>query len=235
MRYYGYCQKLHYTGGNEMMKGTTYYSAEEICAMLTTGPIPRTELLSLQFDFHLRSEVTQILSSAGYEFVDDPISNCYDARIKKEIYNLNHTLDRELGSMNLTMPAKALIAILWCSLVLPKFDRHFQKNLTEEITITEEQLYENFKEQLGSKTNLKRILTTLKQLGFIETVWGESAFKAGPRLSTALDSSIMYDKVKAKLIEFLVNENDEKHRGVKNLFFPEMKEIKEDTDYESVS
>lgn len=217
------------------MKGLTHYTTEEICAMLTTGPIPRNELLSLQFDFHLRSEVTKILSCAGYEFVDDPISNCYDARIKKEVYNLNHMLEKELGSMNLTMPAKAMIAILWCSLILPKFDRNFQRNLTEELTVTEDQLYENYKEQLGSKTNLKRILTTLKQLGFIETVRGESAYKAGPRLTTALDSTTMYDKVKTKLIEFLVNENDEKHRHAKNLILPEIKKIKEDTDYESVS
>ncbi|MEC1746829.1 hypothetical protein P9E32_15645, partial [Schinkia azotoformans] len=75
----------------------------------------------------------------------------------------------------------------------------------------------------------------IKQLGFIETVRGENAFKAGPRLTTALDSTTMYDKVKAKLIEFLVNENDEKHRHAKNLFLPEKNEIKEDTDYESVS
>jgi hypothetical protein len=217
------------------MEGLTNYSAEEICAMLTTRPIPRYELLSLQFDFHLRSQVTETLSQAGYELVDDPISDHYDARIKKEIFNLNHTLERELGSMNLTMPAKALIAILWCSLILPKYDRHFHKTFTEETTITEDQLYENFKEQLGSKTNLKRILTTLKQFGFIETVRGEGAFKAGPRLSTAIDSTTMYDKVKGKMIEFLVNENDERHRAVKNLFSQEDEKMKEESDYESAS
>lgn len=201
--------------------------------MLTTRPVPRDELSVLHYDYRLRNQVISILNQTGYEFVDDPISNHYDARIKKEIYNLNHTFEKELGSMNLSTSAKAMITILWCLLILPKYDRQFRQKQIEEITISEEQLFENYKNQLGSKSNLRRILTTLKQLGFIETVRGEGAYKAGPRLTTALDSITMYEKIKGKIIEFLVNENEEQHRAVKDLFLKEDEGTEEESDYES--
>jgi hypothetical protein len=217
------------------MRGVTNYSVEEICALLTTRPIPKDELLDLQFNLSLKSQVKETLNRAGYEFIDDHLSNHYDARIKRDIRNLDQIFDEEIGSMELTITAKAMVTILWCKLILPKFDYHFVMTHSDELILSEDQLYENYKEHIGSKTHLRRVLTILRQYGFIETVRGEGAYKAGPRLSTAIDSTIMYERVKGKMIDFLVREHDETHMKVKDTFDEQYKEMEGEIQNESAS
>lgn len=52
--------------------------------------------------------------------------------------------------------------------------------MDEDPHVTEEQLFENFKSQLGSMQNLRKNLTVLKQQGFILGVRGTTSMIAGP-------------------------------------------------------
>lgn len=194
------------------------YTPDEICAKLTTGACPRDMFPQLKYNLALKEKVAERLDQAGYEFVDDPISNCYDARIKPHIRSLNDLVEGELGS-GLTIQAKAMIAILWCYLILPRIDSTMKEDLKEEPYMTEEQLFENFKQHIGSRQSLRRTLTLLRQYEFIQTLWGKkNAIKAGPRLSTAINPVIMYDLVKDKVIDFLILENEEKMEDVEETF-----------------
>jgi len=194
------------------------YTPDEICAKLTTGACSRDLFPQLKYNFTLKEKVTERLDQAGYEFVDDPISNCYDARIKQHIRSLNDLVEGELGR-GLTVQAKAMIAILWCYLILPRIDSTMKEDFQEEAYMTENQLFENFKQQIGSRQSLRRTLTLLRQYDFIQTVWGKkNAIKAGPRLSTAINPVTMYDLVKDKVIDFLILENEVKKEDVEETF-----------------
>ncbi|PLR76550.1 hypothetical protein CU633_15275 [Bacillus sp. V3-13] len=194
------------------------YTAEEICARLTTRACVRDIFPQLQYDENLKTQVKENLNRAGYEFVDDPISNHYDARIKRQIRSIHQLVEDELGS-GLTIQAKALIVILWCHLILPKFDRTLMKELKEEPTVTEDQLYENFKQNIGARQNLRRTLTLLRQYDFIKSVWGQkNRIAAGPRLSTAIEPVTMYDLVKDRVIDFLILENEEQKEQLEQTF-----------------
>lgn len=202
------------------------YTSEEICAKLTTRACGRERFPQLEYDNRLRDEVKKNLDRAGYEFVDDPISKHYDARIKPQIRSIQELVENELGS-DLTVQAKALIVILWCHLILPKFDRTMRKELTEEPMVTEEQLYENFKQHIGARKNLRRSLTLLRQYDFIKTIWGENnAIAAGPRLTTAIDPVTMYDLVKESTIDFLITENEESKQVIEK----ELQDLNEELD-----
>ncbi|WP_150908252.1 hypothetical protein [Lysinibacillus fusiformis] len=194
------------------------YTPDEICAKLTTGACPRDMFPQLKYNLVLKERVIERLYHAGYEFVDDPISNCYDARLKQQIRSLQELVEGELGK-GLTVQAKAMIAILWCYLILPRIDSTMSKDLQEESFVTEEQLYENFKKNIGSRQNLRRTLTLLRQYNFIQTMWGKkNAIKAGPRLSTAINPVTMYDLVKDKVIDFLILENEDKKVDVEETY-----------------
>ncbi|MGE7696696.1 hypothetical protein ACQKNC_21820 [Lysinibacillus sp. NPDC094177] len=204
------------------------YTPDEICAKLTTGACSRDIFPHLKYNLALKEKVTERLYQAGYEFVDDPISNCYDARIKPHIRSLNDLVEGELGK-GLTTQAKAIIAILWCYLILPRIDSSMNEDLLEDPYITEDQLFENFKQHIGSRQNLRRTLTLLRQYDFIQTVWGKkNAIKAGPRLTTAINPVTMYDLVKDKVIDFLILENEEKKEYVEETFSG----LEEIVDYE---
>lgn len=191
------------------------FTPDEICAKLTTGACPRKMFPQLKYNQSLREKVIERLDNAGYQFVDDPISNSYDARIKSHIRSLHNLVGDELGS-SLTTQAKAIIAILWCYLIFPKINRAMKMELKEEPTVTEEQLYENFKQHIGSRQNLRRTLTLLRQYNFIEGIWGQkNTLKAGPRLSSAIDAVVMYDLLKDKVIDFIISEEKEE---VENAF-----------------
>ncbi|WP_052520315.1 hypothetical protein [Aneurinibacillus migulanus] len=199
------------------------YTAEEICAKLTTKSCNKEMFPQLEYDDRLRNEVKESLNKAGYQFVDDPISKHYDARIKPQIRSIQELVENELGG-DLTVQAKALIVILWCHLILPKFDRAIKKELTEEPTVTEEQLYENFKQHIGARQNLRRSLTLLRQYNFIKTVWGQkNTIAAGPRLTTAIDSMTMYDLVRENILNFLIIENEDSKQELEK----ELKNLKE--------
>jgi len=194
------------------------YTPDEICAKLTTGACSREVFPQLQYNQVLKEMVTTRLDQAGYEFVDDPLSNSYDARIKPHIRSLHDLVEDEIGS-GLTTQAKALIAILWCHLVLPKIDRAMKEGLREALTVSEEQLFENFKQHIGRRQSLKRNLSLLRRYDFIKNVWGQkSVIKAGPRLTTAIDPVIMYDLVRDKVIDFLLVENEETTDEVEKTF-----------------
>ncbi|MFC7394609.1 hypothetical protein [Scopulibacillus cellulosilyticus] len=200
------------------------YTPDEICAKLTTGACSRDMFPQLKYNLVLKEKVAERLDQAGYEFIDDPISNCYDARIKQHIRSLNDLVEGELGK-GLTIQAKALIAILWCYLILPRIDLKIKEELQEEPYMTEDQLFENFKQQIGSRKSLRRTLTLLRQYDFIQTVWGKkNAIKAGPRLTTAINPVKMYDLVKDKVIDFLILENEAKKEDVEVTFI-ELEEI----------
>jgi len=196
-----------------------HYEVEEICAMLTTRACAKTSLPVLESKPDIRRQVKERLRQAGYEFVDDPFSQHYDARIQKEIRNLNSMLEEQLGGDELTVQAKALIAILWCNLVLPLYDASRGSRIREEpLTVSEEQLYENFKSHIGARQNLRKVLTLLRQYDFIRPVWGQSELQAGPRLTTALDCSTMYDRLRNSMIDFLIDENLRQQHQVNEMF-----------------
>jgi hypothetical protein len=195
-----------------------YYTAEEICAKLISGACSKELFPQLEYNERLRAEVKENLSRAGYEFVDDSFSNHFDARIKPRIRSINELLKNELGC-GLTVPAKALIVILWCNLILPKLNPSMKKDLVREPTVTEEQLYENFKRHIGAKRNLRKTLTLLRQYGFIKNVWGQkNTIAAGPRLSTALDSIVMYNLIKENIIDFIILENEESREEIERVY-----------------
>lgn len=195
-----------------------YYTAEEICAKLISGACTKELFPQLEYTDRLREEVKENLSRAGYEFIDDPLSNHYDARIKPRIRSIHDLLKNELGS-GLTVQAKALIVILWCNLILPKFDSNMKKDLVREPTVTEEQLYENFKKHIGAKQNLRKTLTLLRKYGFIKNIRKQkNTIVAGPRLSTALDSIVMYNLIKEKIIDFIILENEESREEIEKVY-----------------
>ncbi|MFA9459003.1 hypothetical protein ACERJO_19945 [Halalkalibacter sp. AB-rgal2] len=194
------------------------YTPDEICAKLTTGACTRDLFPQLKYNLGLKEKVAERLDQAGYEFVDDPISDCYDARIKPHIRSLTDLVEGELGK-GLTIQAKAMIAILWCYLILPRIDSTMKEGLKEDPYITEDQLFENFKQHIGSRQNLRRTLTLLRQYDFIQSIWGKrNAIKAGPRLTTAINPVTMYDLVKDKVIDFLIHENEERKEDVEETF-----------------
>ncbi|ATF15795.1 hypothetical protein A616_28740 [Brevibacillus brevis X23] len=200
------------------MSEIRHYTAEEICAFLTTKAYPRKMFPALEYDDQLRETVRQTLDRAGYEFVDDPISKHFDARIKPYIRDMGAFMEDQLSGLDLTIQAKAILAILWCHLILPQYDRQMRKHLHEEPTVNEDQLYENYKMNIGSRQNLRRILTMLRQYDFIQNVWGQNAIKAGPRLTTSLDSHVMYNRLKNRLVDFIGREMEEQKQAFINSF-----------------
>ncbi len=207
------------------------HDVEEICAFLTTKACPKEMFPELEYDDHLRAKVQETLDRAGYEFVDDPISKHYDARIKSRIREMSTFMEDQLGSIDLTVQAKALLVILWCYLVLPKYDRNMRKQLREEPTVSEDQLYENFKLHIGSKQNLRRVLTVLRQYDFVRTVWGKNELKAGPRLTTSLDSFTMYNRLKDRLIDFIGKEYESEKQSIVSKFDQLLEQIEGDDSH----
>ncbi|WP_281868845.1 hypothetical protein [Brevibacillus parabrevis] len=189
------------------------YLPSEICAMLTLKACPRSMFPRLQFDDQFRNVVAKSLNEVGYELVDDPISGYFDARLSPDVVITQAFREGDFPSgEGLSIPAKAMLVILWCNLVLPKYDPGLKRGLLHELHVTEDQLFENFKKQLGSRQNLRKALTTLKQFGFIQTIRGTSQIIAGPRLSTAIDSAKLYDYVRKHVIHLLVEEIDEQEK-----------------------
>lgn len=189
------------------------YLPSEICAMLTLKACPKSMFPRLEFDDPFRKVVEKCLNQAGYELVDDPISRHYDARLSTDVVMTQAFREGDFPSgEGLSIPAKAILVILWCNLVLPKYDTSLKKGLLHELHVTEDQLFENFKKQLGSRQNLRKTLTTLKQFGFIQAVRGTQRIVAGPRLSTAIDSAKLYDYVRRQVINLLIEELDEQEK-----------------------
>lgn len=185
------------------------YSPEEVCAMLTIKACPKHLIPRLEFDDTFRTDVTNRLREVGYEFVDDPISQHFDARLSQDIRHLEPFTEGPFPpNEGQSVVGKALLVILWCNLILPKYDHSLKKQMDEDPHVTEEQLFENFKSQLGSMQNLRKNLTVLKQQGFILGVRGTTSMIAGPRLSTAVDNSKLYEQVRKHVIDLLINETD---------------------------
>ncbi|WP_017754502.1 hypothetical protein [Calidifontibacillus oryziterrae] len=126
-------------------------TSEEICAVLTIQPISKQYIPQLDFDDYLRKKVINSLAEAGYEFIDDSLSGYYDARLKKEIRTTRPIMEQKLIGNQLNINEKAILVILWCLLVLPRIDHMIRRELRDPLTITEEQLYENFKQHIGPK------------------------------------------------------------------------------------
>lgn len=186
------------------------YSAEEICAMLTIKACPKSIFPRLNFDDSFRNDVEKRLHDAGYELVDDPVTYHYDARLLRSITETDAFREGDFPSCEgLSVPVKALLVILWCNLILPYYDLSLKRDHHNQPHVTEDQLFENFKKQWGSRQNLRKSLTTLKQYGFIQLVWGKAQIVAGPRLSTAVDNARLYDHVRSRVINLLVSEIEE--------------------------
>ncbi|HHY73717.1 MAG TPA: hypothetical protein GX497_10965 [Bacillus bacterium] len=201
---------------------------EEVCAVLTIQPVPKHILPQLDYDDLLRQKVIHSLSETGYEFIDDSLAGYYDARLKKEIRSTRPIMDQKLSGNQLNVSHKAVIVILWCLLVLPRIDPMIRKELRKPLTVAEDQLYENFKQHIGAKKNLKRIITILRKQQFLEYSSKMKAYIAGPRLFTAIDSNIMYERVKTHMIHFLVTEQEKQRTALNTSFQNYALALKED-------
>ncbi|MEE4570754.1 hypothetical protein V2U94_24365 [Paenibacillus polymyxa] len=188
------------------------FSPTEVCAMLTIKACPKSMFPRLEFDDNFRKDVEGRLEQVGYELVDDRLSHHFDARLKQTVrLSGPFTEGAFLPGDGLSVICKALLVILWCNLILPKYDTDLKKQLNEEPHLTEEQLFENFKSQLGSMQNLRKNLTFLKQQGFIQGIRGKSSIIAGPRLSTAIDNSRLYEHIRKNVNELLIEETKYVH------------------------
>ncbi|WP_017754503.1 hypothetical protein [Calidifontibacillus oryziterrae] len=59
-------------------------------------------------------------------------------------------------------------------------------------------------------------MTILRKHQFLQYSLKKKAYIAGPRLFTAIDSSIMYDRVKTNMIDFLVAEHEKQQTAFNN-------------------
>lgn len=186
------------------------YSPEEVCAMLTIKACPKSMFPQMSYSVDFKNDVQQRLLNVGYELVNDPISSHYDARILRSITESTEFREGDFPScQGFTIPAKALLVILWCNLILPLLESRIKGSTMQKPHVTEDQLFENFKLQWGSRQNLRKSLTTLKQYGFIQVVRGTPLIVAGPRLSTSIENFRLLDHIRNNVIDLLVSETEE--------------------------
>lgn len=196
---------------------------QDVCALLFyRGWLRRGEAPGLQ-DPALRDEIERRLGLAGYELVDNFYGDHYGLRMLPEVAANAHF--EPASNMGLQSPHLALITILWGKLALPK-RAEYQRGVVRgqnyivessqlaasarsNPTVLEETIYQEFKETLGlnDRETLRRHLTQLRRLGFIERVAppkdaarGTREYIAGPLLEIAIDGSRMSDFIRENTI-----------------------------------
>jgi predicted transcriptional regulator len=191
--------------------------AARICAiLLREGYVHRDDLPALR-DPTVKEAVEGRLRDVGLELVSTSYTPHYGVRQRAEI-EADEAFDSPSNETALKSDACALLVILWTRLALQRrtgqdqLETPGQAALTLEgkveraedydPTIRQEAIMEEFGDVLGTRSHIKRLLTQLGRLGFIER--RGSIIRAGPNLELAIDGDRMMSFVRDRLIADLL-------------------------------
>lgn len=191
--------------------------AARVCAvLLREGYVHQDELPELK-DPTVKEAVEGRLRDVGLELVSTPYTPHYGVRQRADI-EADEAFDSPSNETALKSDACALLVILWTRLALQRrtsqdeLETPGQAALTLEgkveraedydPTIRQEAIMQEFEDVLGTRSHIKRLLTQLAGLGFIER--RGSIIRAGPNLELAIDGDRMMSFVRDRLIADLL-------------------------------
>ncbi|SHN50718.1 hypothetical protein [Desulfitobacterium chlororespirans] len=173
----------------------------EICSMLIRGFVPKNNLKGLEIDDRKYAQVKESLYAVGLELVNANRTGHYGVRIQENIWGF----DEFVKSNDLTKTAKSLLVLLWGFLVAPTMALDEEAG-EREYTISKDQIWTNFRKQLGTKVAMNQALAVLTRYKFIIPLRGTGAYKAGPGLYIYIDQHKMYELFAKAVIRHKVEE-----------------------------
>jgi hypothetical protein len=194
--------------------------ATRICArLLREGTVPRAELTGLDH-VEIRRAVEERLGTVGVVLATGAYSEHVGLRLSPDV-TADPAFDAA-SNLGLHADACALLVVLWSRLVLQKRTAVETREvpgqaslLTDERTraarsfapqVRLETLVREFGPVLGRKTNVKRLVTQLRKLGFVAGQ-GET-IEAGPLLELAIDGERLIAFIRRGVLAQLLEERE---------------------------
>ncbi len=198
------------------------FTVPEICSMLIRGFVPKETLKGLELDDKKYAQVKESLYAVGLELVNSNRTGHYGVRIQENIWSF----DEFVKSNDLTKTAKSLLVILWGFLVAPSMALDEAAG-EREYSITKEQIWTNFRKQLGTKSALNQAFAVLARFKFIIPLRGTGAYKAGPGLYIYIDQHKMYELFAKAVIRYKVEELQKSIHEEESALREEWRELEE--------
>jgi DNA-binding transcriptional ArsR family regulator len=191
-----------------------------ICArLIREGAVPRDELPELDLP-EIRGEVEQRLARTGLQLATSAYSEYVGIRPSSEVTS-DPAFDAA-SNAGLRADACALLVALWARLVLQKRTASDTRQVPDQAEmfaresaaaarsytpqVRTETILREFGSVIGSRTNLKRLVSQLRRLGFIGGR-GE-ILEAGPLLELGIDGERMVAFIRRGVLAQLLEERD---------------------------
>lgn len=194
--------------------------AAQICArLIREGAVKREEVPELDVP-DVRREVERRLAETGLELATSAYSEHVGIRLSPEV--TSEAAFDAASNMGLRADACALLVLLWARLVLQKRTARDTRAVPGQAELLAadsakaarqynppvrfETLMREFSHVVGSRTNLRRLLTQLKRLGFV-AVRGDLV-EAGPMLELGIDGERMVAFIRRGVLARLLEERE---------------------------
>ena len=192
--------------------------ATKVCARLIRDGFARREELPALGHLELRHEIERRLNEVGLSLATSAYSDHVGLRLADSVAC---EPDFEAATnLGLRADALALLAIAWTRLALPKRTVRDTRGLPGQgVLLAEDRtdaarhfaptlristLAREFRKALGSRTNIQRLVTQLRRLGFLAGR-GET-IEAGPLLELSIDGERMTSWIRREVLARLVAE-----------------------------
>jgi hypothetical protein len=192
--------------------------AAHICArLLRAGSVARSALPDLDFP-EVRAEVERRLQGVGLVLATSAYSEHVGIRLSPEV-TADSAFDAA-SNLGLRSDACALLVILWARLVLQKRTAADTRELPGQASflpgektaaarrfepqVRLEALVREFRPVLGGRSNIQRLVSQLRRLGFLAG-YGE-VIEAGPLLELGIDGERMIAFIRREVLAHLLAE-----------------------------